>query len=157
MKKWQVFLFILFLLGSVKVGLGEDFPSPEGKALWQYITRVSPYKNWSFWPNHQGLQPGKAPHGPLHKVFVNSRGIESKKAPVLDRTIVVKENYGKDKQLKAITVMYKVKGYAPQSGDWFWVKYSPQGKIDKEGKVKGCIGCHQIHKYNDYIFLHQFK
>jgi len=25
------------------------------------------------------------------------------------------------------TVMYKVEGYNPDAGDWFWVKYSPQG------------------------------
>jgi hypothetical protein len=31
-------------------------------------------------------------------------------------------------ELKAITVMYKIKDYNPADGDWFWVKYSPDGK-----------------------------
>jgi len=30
--------------------------------------------------------------------------------------------------------MYKVAGYNPGAGDWFWAKYSPQGKADKFGK-----------------------
>jgi biotin synthase len=36
-----------------------------------------------------------------------------------DGANAVLENYGKDKELKAITVMYKVAGYNPDAGDWF--------------------------------------
>lgn len=37
-------------------------------------------------------------------------------------------------------------------GDWFWVKYSPDGKAEASGKVKGCIDCHLRQKDNDLIF-----
>ena len=38
----------------------------------------------------------------------------------------------------------------PDAGDWFWVKYAPDGKALKEGKPAGCIGCHGAKKDNDY-------
>jgi hypothetical protein len=47
-----------FLYGSVAFA---DMPGADPEELWHYITKVSPYKEWSFWPDHQGLQPGRAP------------------------------------------------------------------------------------------------
>ena len=38
--------------------------------------------------------------------------------------------------------MYKTAGYNPDAGDWYWAKYSPDGKADKYGKPAGCVGCH---------------
>jgi len=134
-----------------------EMPGPDPDALWHYITRESPYARWEFWPDHQGLQPGKAPHGPLHKVFVNDRALQSVRPPLPYGTIEVKENYSPEKELLTVTVMYKVKGYNPDGGDWFWAKYSPQGKAEKFGKPAGCIGCHAIKEYNDYLLVHEFK
>jgi len=134
-----------------------EMPSPDPDVLWKYITNESPYKKWSFWPDHQGMQPGRAPHGPLHKVYVNDRALNSSQPPVQYGSIAVKENYGKDKELKAITVMYKVTDYNSDAGDWFWVKYSPDGKADKFGKPAGCVGCHGTRAANDFILVHEFK
>jgi hypothetical protein len=143
-----------FLSGSVAFA---GMPGADPDALWHYITKVSPYKEWSFWPDHQGMQPGRAPHGPLHKVYVNSCAVNSSKPPVQKGAIVVKENYSKAKELKAITVMYKVPGYNPKDGDWFWVKYTPEGEARPFGKPTGCIGCHGTRANNDFILLHEFK
>ena len=68
-------------------------------------------------------------------------------------SILVKENYGKDKKtLMAVTPMYKVRGYNPDEGDWFWAKYGPDGNIMSSGKVEGCINCHRARKNQDWIF-----
>lgn len=67
--------------------------------------------------------------------------------------IVIKENYGKDQEtLMAITPMYKVDGYNPDAGDWFWAKYGPEGKIMASGKIQGCIDCHKNKKDQDWLF-----
>lgn len=79
------------------------------------------------------MQPGRAPHGPLHKVYVNDRALNSVRPPVQYGSIAVKENYDKAKELKAITVMYKVNGYNPKDGDWFWAKYTLDGKAGRFG------------------------
>ncbi len=134
-----------------------DMPGADPDALWKYITQDNPYTKWNFWPDHQGMQPGRAPHGPLHKVYVNDRALKSTRPPVQYGSIAVKENYGTDKKLKAITVMYKLQGFNPGDGDWFWAKYSTKGKADKFGKPAGCVGCHGTRASNDFILVHEFK
>jgi len=134
-----------------------EMPGPDPDELWKFITKNSPYKEWSFWQDHQGMQPGRAPHGPFHKVYANNRALNSAKPPVQYGAIEVKENYSTSRELKAITVMYKVPGYNPKDGDWFWVKYTPEGTAGPFGKPKGCIGCHGTRANNDFILVHEFK
>jgi hypothetical protein len=145
---------VCFLYGSVAFA---DMPGADPEELWHYITKVCPYKGWSFWPDHQGMQPGRAPHGPLHRVYVNDRALNSPRPPVQYGAIEVKESYSRANELKAITVMYKVNGYNPIDGDWFWVKYTPEGKAKPFGKPEGCILCHGTRFGNDFIIVHEFK
>lgn len=74
-----------------------------------------------------------------------------------DGAIIVKENYTADKKFVALSVMYNIKGYNPNGGDWFWIKYSPDGKVETVGGVKGCIDCHARKKDNDYTFTGDMK
>lgn len=53
--------------------------------------------------------------------------------------------------------MYKEKGYDAEHNDWFWAKYTPDGKVDAEGKVKACYDCHGQRKDNDYIWTGEIK
>lgn len=96
----------------------------------------------------------------LHKVFVNETGLKSTSPAVNYGSILVKENIGKDNQLKAVTVMYKVTGYNPVAGDWFWVNYGVDGKAAKSGKPAGCISCHSGASdsgyISDYLMIHSF-
>ena len=74
-----------------------------------------------------------------------------------DGSIIAKENYTAEKKFVALTVMYKIKGYNPTAGDWFWAKYNPDGTVAAAGRVKGCIDCHSAKKDNDYIFTGEVK
>ena len=150
-------LAIIMMLSVGSLTMAEDMPSPDGDALWNYISKVSPYTKWLFWPDHEGMMDGRAPHGPQHKVFVNKQALDSPTPPLQYGAIEVKENYSKDNELKAITVMYKIKDYNPKDGDWFWAKYSPTGETLKAGKLKGCIGCHSTRVTNDFVLVHEFK
>jgi hypothetical protein len=101
------------------------------------------------------MYPGHSPHGSYMKLYANGPAIKAAKAkrPMPDGAILVKENYGDDKKtLLAVTPMYKTAGYNPEGGNWFWVKYGPDGKIFAEGKVEGCIGCHSAMKEKGWIF-----
>ena len=155
-KQLQFSIITLLTLGFGTVSMAQ-MPGPDAQELWNYFTETSPYTSWEFWPDHQGLQEGNAPHAPQHKVFVNELGLKSTHAPAGNGTIIVKENIGMDNELKALTVMYKVKGYNPAAGDWYWVKYSPEGKVAKAGKPAGCIGCHAGAEDNDYVLVHDFE
>lgn len=134
-------------------------PFPAGGDVRHHIVGHEPYKKWKLWPGKGKMYEGTEPHGALLTVYVNDVALESikKKKGMTNNAIVLKENYNKDKKLMAITVMYKVEGYNPEGGDWFWVKYDSQFEILKEGKVKGCMDCHGAAKDNDYIFTGKVK
>ncbi|MET0088218.1 MAG: cytochrome P460 family protein [Sedimenticola sp.] len=93
-------------------------------------------------------------------------------------TVIIKRNYGGEgvskqmvandpgKWLKAVTVMYKRAGLDAETKDWFWVKYSPDGKVLKNPKgaslaglvgkdgTAGCIACHKAAPGGDLVFNH---
>lgn len=129
-------------------------PGANAEKLIEYITKYNPYRAWELWPEKGRLYKGTEPHGALLTTFVNNAAYFSikKKKGMSAGSIVVKENYSADKKFAALSVMYKIKGYSPEGGDWFWAKYSPDGKVEASGKVKGCIDCHAKRKNNDYIF-----
>lgn len=148
---------LLLLTGMTSSLNNQLSPKVDPAVLWEHITKVSPYTRWSFWPDHEGFQPGKAPHAPLHRIYVNGVALGSSRPPLRYGAIVVKENYSKDRELRSLTVMYKVQGYNPSGGDWFWVKYTPDGRAERFGRLADCIRCHSSRAENDYLFVHEFE
>ncbi|MBW1988886.1 MAG: cytochrome P460 family protein [Deltaproteobacteria bacterium] len=131
----------------------KGMPLPEAQAFWNYIARENPYEKWGMFPGYTGMYEGQSPHGAYLKLYANEKAVMAaeKGEPMPPGAILVKENYAKDqKTLMAITPMYKVPGYNPDGGNWFWAKYKPDGTVDASGKVNSCIQCHTPQK--DYIF-----
>lgn len=127
-----------------------------GTRLWERINSDSDYSKYSFWPGHEGINPGQAPHGVYHQIFINgdlldALPVENKVAPM--GTIIVKENMDRDEEVQKITVMAKVDGYNNEGGNWFWAAYSPDGEVLAEGTPQGCVSCHTGMKSNDYIIV----
>ena len=151
-----IFIALGFIVSAVALSdAGENLPSADAGKLWTYMTEPNPYQGWGYWPGYAGIYPGKSPHGKYLKLFANPIALKAAREgkPMPDGAILVKENYGEDqKTLMAVTPMYKVKGYNPEGGDWFWVKYGPNGEIQAAGKPKGCISCHGAVKDKDWIF-----
>ncbi|MDU9050191.1 MAG: cytochrome P460 family protein [Candidatus Electrothrix sp. Rat3] len=150
-------------VGSILLGctffpqLGEmPKPEAEAEAVWKYITDTHPFETWSFWPDHQGMYNSKGPHGPKHKIYVNQLALDSKQPPLQNGSMVVKYNLSPADEVKAVTIMYKVKGYNPAAGDWFWAQYSPTGEVQEAGRPEKCIACHTENAANDYIKVHKF-
>jgi hypothetical protein len=129
-------------------------PGADAGELANYITRQNPYDSWELWPGKGKFYKGREPHGALLTTYVNDIALRSirEKSGMADGSIVVKENYTADKKLAGITVIYKIKGYNPPGGDWFWAKYTPQWAVEVSGKVKSCLECHGIREANDYIY-----
>ncbi len=153
MMRKLIFLAVLMAL-AVAAHAASDMPGADADALWKHLTETD-YRSWGSWPDHQGMQPGKAPHGPFHIVYVNNVGLV-KGHPKPVGSMVVKENFSPDKKLTAITVMYKAPGYNPVAGDWFWVKYTPEGAVEKAGMPKGCIACRSARADMDYIMVSDY-
>lgn len=113
---------------------------------------------------------GSAPHGMMLETFYSSATIGGHTGD-----LIVKRNYGPEgveadsilmdpaKHLGAVTVMFRREaGYDEDNANWFWVKYLPDGSLDKnpkgmrlagrvaKGAEAGCIACHS--GADDYIF-----
>ncbi len=129
-------------------------PGPDAAKVYDYITKGNPYDRWELWPGKSRLYKGREPHGSFLTTYVNGHAyfsVKDKKGKMTDASIIVKENYTPEKKLSALTVMYKIGGYNPSAGDWFWAKYEPYGKVLASGKVEACISCHGSNTTNDFI------
>jgi hypothetical protein len=127
------------------------------------------YANWKL---KSGFYPGRSPHGKFLRIYYNIVPVDGR-----NYHVIVKDNYGgADATLEkvstspadylvAVTVMVqREKGYDPEDDNWFWVKYSKDGTIEKndkglalagrvaKGSQQGCIACHASAKGNDFFF-----
>jgi len=113
---------------------------------------------------------GGPPHGMMLETFYSKATINGHTGD-----LIVKRNYGPEgveaeailadpaKHLGALTVMFRrEEGYDADNANWFWVKYLPDGTLDKnpagmqlagrvaKGAEQGCIACHS--GVDDYVF-----
>lgn len=167
MKNFKSFmiLFVVLIVCTVMVFAKKGLESLTQKqitaeSLWTRITKEDDYKKYSFWPDHKGMQPGRAPHGPFHKIFINDVILSS--IPMTNKIVpeggmIVKEGYDADQELSRISVMVKVKDYDSNDNNWFWAQYYPDGKVESSGKTPVCIACHKAFSKNDYIVIHKLE
>lgn len=123
------------------------------EAVFRYIKIFEPYSEWSLWPGKGKLYKGRHPHGSHLTTYVNDKGTLAirRGEPMRPGSFIVKEVYTLEKKLAAINVMYKVEGYNPAAGDWFWAEYGSDGTVRKAGRAQECINCHAAKKANDFI------
>lgn len=156
-------MLVALTLWAIPTAAQEDSDTKDpafAQEFWNYLQEVDYQKNWSRWPGHEeGFKESASErHGALLKVYVNDEVTGNVQDPP-PKSIIIKENYNKDKELVAITPMYRVpKDYDPEHNNWFWAKYKPDGPLFEmngkkiSGKVNGCIQCHSSAKGDDFIF-----
>lgn len=132
------------------------------QSFWKHLNKQdASYKTWGTVAGKKGVRAAKEPHGEFMQTFANKVAADAPdKLPY--GSILVTENYDKDKKLKDIAVMYRSKGADPQHGDWYWLMYRPDGSIartpDNEekkpiaGKVASCIECHSKAAGKDLVY-----
>ncbi len=133
----------------------DRMPIPAGGDLRHHMAGHHNYTDWATWPGKDKQYKGTEPHGALLSTYINGIAASSIKAKkgMANNSIIVKENYAPNGELMAVTAMYKVKGYNPAGGDWFWVKYNADlTEIFAEGQPKGCVQCHGTVEGNDHVF-----
>ncbi len=138
---------------------GEDVQ--HARDLWM---QIKAYETWPQPEGFEGWQDGQSPHGSTLKYYVNEA---AQADPTRDGAVVVKANYSEetDEALMSLTVMEKRAGYDPETGNWFYVKYGPDGQVMEggdgkklaglvgKGGTKGCVPCHAAAKGDDYLFM----
>ncbi|WP_406659889.1 cytochrome P460 family protein [Methanolobus sp. ZRKC3] len=123
--------------------------------LYSLMTGDGGYAEWNLFPGTVELATSAGVHGDQVTIYVSDNAydaIEAGETTMPAESIILKEGYDSDGELEELVVMYKVEGYNPDDGDWFWALYSPEGDVSAEGKVSGCINCHQKKRSNDFVF-----
>lgn len=145
---------------------GGDKDVAFAKALW---TAMDGYHDWMM---KSDIMPGKSPHGMFVRLYYNIVNIGD-----MPYHVVVKDNFGGEgvtldmvkaapaDYLMAVTPMVQREaGYDDENRNWFYVKFSPDGMIDKndknmamagrvaKGMPVGCIACHANAADGDYLF-----
>jgi len=131
-------------------------PAPRAADVWSAVTSADYQKKWKLFPGTTAQMPGQSPHGAFISTYVNDialEGVNGKRPALAPGSIVLKENYTPEKTLAAVTLMYKVPGFDPDNGDWYWLQRTADGAVRAEGRVTGCIGCHSAKASNDYLYL----
>ena len=110
------------------------------------------------------LNPVNGPANPHHEkyitVYVNDVGrpamMEQAKPSFPEGSVIVKEKLpDKSSQTpELLTVMIKRgKGFNNDSGDWEYMVTDGSGtKVEAQGKLANCQGCHQANQGKDYVF-----
>ena len=104
---------------------------------------------------------GQHPHGAILDTIEISFTFDGNTGPQ-----IIKRNYGGDGVSKdAVTIMYQRSGYDADNNDWYWAKYLPDGRLDKnpkdmqlagrvaKGAKAGCIACHTAAPGGDFVFI----
>jgi len=172
-------LFILFAASGG--AFAKPFGNPEdiafGKKLWTALEKNHLAGVNSF----RTSRPYKTdpPHGNIVETMDGKIKVGKRRA-----VVIVKKNFGirgtdnkttveqvanspAKKYMTSITVMFRrEKGYDPENKNWFWAKYSPDGKLMKnpkgmalagrvaKGSDKACIACHAAAPGDDYVYTH---
>lgn len=141
---------------------GSDNDVARAQQLWN---EMEDYTTWSLMPGTAMFEPSDAPHGMFARIFINATAEMDPSSPP-PGSIIIKQNYASDTEddFDAITVMYRIDGYAPEYGDWFWAKFNAGGTLDENpngvplagqigrGGSSGCIPCHSSAGGDDFIF-----
>ncbi|MBN1678856.1 MAG: hypothetical protein JW966_01100 [Anaerolineae bacterium] len=169
----SLLLAALVLLGDRSpmppVGAQEpDLPPPTAAGVWDYITTQNPYTAWGTWPadrwtDFEGVFESAMPYSTTVRLFVNAIALD---AAHVDSTLpagsmLVLESYGgpvdAPGDMASISVMFKVPGYDPANGDWFWLQTSPDGAdVAFEGREPLCSGCHSQPGHVDRMLRYAF-
>lgn len=127
-------------------------PDTTADAVWAHLQQAN-YQSWPLWPGKEPMAAGTDPHGAWLNVYVNemARDAVSNKAGAMPRgAMIVKENHGPDKQLTAVSVMYKgPDGYNANANNWFWLQRMANGDVKASGQVEMCESCHR--SGTDYV------
>jgi cytochrome P460 len=111
-----------------------------------------------------GVPKTFGPTNPHHEkyitVFVNEVGrkamMEQANPSFPEGSVIVKEKLSNksSETPELLTVMIKRgKGFNSESGDWEYMVVDGSGtKIEAQGKLENCQGCHQANPQMDYVF-----
>jgi cytochrome c553 len=130
--------------------------------FWRFIVKKdAAYNTWQVLKRENAEDSIDNPHGEFTKTYANKVAADNPTG-LPDGSILVREDYDTDQKRVSISVMYRVKDYYKEHGNWYWMKFLENGtaaRTSKEdgnklvaGKVTSCVACHAKATGKDFVF-----
>ncbi|MBI2478454.1 MAG: cytochrome P460 family protein [Planctomycetia bacterium] len=127
--------------------------------FWQHLTKPgAAYNTWKPLEHEPPNVEVENPHGTESLTYANDVAAKDpKNLPI--GSILVREDYDDQRQRQSISVLYRVKDYDPEHGNWYYLRFTETGTVMKghdnkplAGKVSSCIDCHAKARGKDFVF-----
>jgi hypothetical protein len=128
-------------------------------SFWSYlIKKDAAYNTWKVIARENTVDGIENPHRSISKTYANNIAADDpKNLPI--GSILVREDYDDKRKRQNISVLYRIKDYDKEHGNWYWIKYQENGSVARDsndkviaGKVASCIACHSKANGNDFVF-----
>ena len=127
--------------------------------FWRYIAKPgAAYNTWKVLASENADDAIANPHGKTSRTYADkSAADDPTNLPI--GAILVREDHDENGKRQSISVIYRVKDYDKDHGNWYWLRYQENGSVVRgpdnkavAGKVTSCIDCHAKAKGNDFVF-----
>ena len=127
--------------------------------FWRYVAKPgAAYNTWKVLASENADEGVANPHGKTSRTYADkSAADDPMNLPI--GSILVREDHDENGKRQSISVIYRVKDYDKDHGNWYWLKYLENGAVVRgpdnkvvAGKVTSCIECHAKAKDKDFVF-----
>lgn len=127
--------------------------------FWRYLVKKdAAYNTWKVLEHEPPQDDTDNPHGPVSRTYANEIAIKDPtNLPV--GSILVREDHDDKRKRQSVSILYRVKGYDKERGNWYYLRFNENGTVAKgedkkalAGKVASCIECHAKSGGKDYVF-----
>ena len=127
--------------------------------FWRYLVKKdAAYNTWKVLEHEPPKDEVENPHGTVSRTYANEVAAKDPENLPLG-SILVREDYDDKRKRQSISVMYRVKDYDKEHGNWYYLRFNETGALMKgkdtkplAGKVTSCIECHGQAGGKDFVF-----
>lgn len=134
-------------------------PDEFHNSFWGHIVKKdAAYNTWKVLSHEKPEDGVENPHSTVSQTYANKIAADDpRNLPV--GSILVREDYDDKRKRLSISVMYRVKAYDKDHGNWYWIKYLENGSVARgtdnkvvAGKMTSCSDCHGKALGKDFVF-----
>ena len=127
--------------------------------FWRYLVKKdAAYNTWKALEHELPKDEVENPHSTVSRTYANEVAAKDpEKLPL--GSILVREDYDDKRKRQSVSVLYRVKDYDKEHGNWYYLRFTETGAVMKgqdtkplAGKVASCIACHAKAGGKDFVF-----
>ena len=127
--------------------------------FWRYLVKKdAAYNTWKVLDHEPPKDDIENPHGTVSRTYANEIAAKDPENLPLG-SILVREDYDDKRKRQSVSILYRVKDYDKERGNWYYLRFLETGTVAKgedkkalAGKVASCIECHAKASGKDYVF-----